>query len=365
MRVLILETYASATYGGAEKSMSAFSEYLENAGHEVFVVCEKLMDYAVEKERVLILDTQPPGVQGHWSYLRSLLKVRNFVKKHRIELLLTHTIHAFPFIRLLKNMTEIRTILYFKWVYNEEDLGYLNSWGIKGMDHYVAINTVVGKYWETHLTPDQKITYIPDGISFEHSKQHCTKQKSENISKLLYFGRIIEGKGLHLLLEALALLPQTFTLRVLGDFDPGLANQKISYYQYEIQELVLSLGLQNKVHFEGHVKNVQPFISESDLVVVPSIVEDAQPFSILESFALNRPAIGTNRGGIPKIFQGDSFWYCEPHPEAIFKKIQEFADMDPQQLSARTKKMGNSIEERYNITNTQSQLLENCWLLVN
>ncbi len=164
MNILILDGNASSTFGGAEKSMSVFSEYLEKSGHEVFLVCEKYSDYAVKKGRVEVINLQPPNVQGFFPYLNCVWKLIKFIKKYKIDLLITHTIHAFPMIRIVKTLTGIRTLVYFKWVYNKASIGSLNKWGLRGIKNYVAINEIVGNYWATNLPRNTKMEYLADGI---------------------------------------------------------------------------------------------------------------------------------------------------------------------------------------------------------
>ncbi len=359
MRILIVDGNASSTFGGAEKSMSVFSEYLEKTGNEVFLVCEKFTDYAVQNERVEVINLQPPNVQGVFSYLKSVQKLVRFIKKSKIDLLITHTIHAFPMIRIVKSITGIRTMVYFKWVHNQNSIGSLNKWGLRSIKNYVANNEMVGNYWARHLTPYTKIDYITDGILLNLSDSSLVHDK-ENQNEILYFGRIIESKGLHLLIKALSMLPEKYTLKVLGVFNPKSANTKEATYHSSIVRLVEELQLKERIFFEGHVKNVNEFIKNASLVVVPSIVDDAQPFSILESFALKCPAIGTNRGGIPTIFENDTFWYCEPNENAIFKKIEEVLNTNSDVLKSKTETMFNSIIRKYNVENTQKLLLDFC-----
>ncbi len=165
---------------------------------------------------------------------------------------------------------------------------------------------------------------------------------------------------MHLLIKAFAKLPQNYTLTVLGTFNPQASNTDEVNYHSSIMKLVEELQLKDRVFFKGHVKNVDKFIKNASLVVVPSIVDDAQPFSILESFALKCPAIGTNRGGIPIIFENDTFWYCEPNEDAILKKIEEVLNTDSDILKRKTEIMFNSIIKRYNSENTQKLLLAFC-----
>jgi len=359
MKILILDGNASSTFGGAEKSMSVFSEYLEKSGHEVFLVCEKFTDYAVQRERVEVNNLQPPNVQGFFPYLKSVLKFARFIKRNKIDLLITHTIHAFPMIRIVKSITGIRTLVYFKWVYNKKSIGWVNKWGLRGIKNYISINEVVGSYWARNLPLNTKMDYLADGINLNLSDMSSANNR-ENNNQILYFGRIIESKGLHLLIKAFSKLPKNYTLTVLGTFNPQSSNTDELDYHSSIMNLVEELQLKDRVFFKGHVKKVDKFIKNASLVVVPSIVDDAQPFSILESFALKCPAIGTNKGGIPIIFENDTFWYCEPNEDAIFKKMEEVLNTDSDILKCKTETVFNSIMKRYNSENTQKLLLDFC-----
>src|SRR5690606_13510211 len=139
---------------------------------------------------------------------------------------------------------------YFKWIYNKNSIGRLNKWGLRGIKNYMAINEVVGNYWARNLPLNTKMDYLADGISLNHSDNslECSKV---NKNQILYFGRIIESKGLHLLIKAFSRLPEKYTLTVLGTFNPQSSNTEKADYHSTIMKLVEELQLKNRIFFKG------------------------------------------------------------------------------------------------------------------
>jgi len=110
---------------------------------------------------------------------------------------------------------------------------------------------------------------------------------------LIYFGRLAEEKGLLFLLEAMKDL-KDINLKLVGD---GL--QKI-----EIKNFIAANNLSN-VKLLGHKSGQELYnlIKNSRMVVLPSIWYENNPLVILEAFALAKPVIGSNLGGIPELIE--------------------------------------------------------------
>jgi glycosyltransferase involved in cell wall biosynthesis len=359
MRVLVIEGVASPNFGGAEKSMSSFCDYLKHQKDDVFLVCENYHDsYAVPKEKTMVLNLQPFQKQGVNKYFKTIKSISKFIKTNQIDLVITHCIHTMPLLRLVKFRTGIPLLIYFKWVFNQSNIGAINSWGLKGFDSYVAINEFVGNYWKSQLNDKNNFEYVPDGVEFLDVPEF--NRSLPEMINILYFGRIFRGKGLHLLLEALSKLGDNYKLTVLGDFKPNdSTNNELEYHNY-IEKRVKELNIENKVNFIGLVDNVVPYIKEASLVVVPSIIDDAQPFSVLESFANGCPALGTNRGGIPYLFENDKFWYCEPESDELTNKILSIMSLTSSELAEKTNIRYEDLRLRYNKSKTENTLRDIC-----
>lgn len=107
----------------------------------------------------------------------------------------------------------------------------------------------------------------------------------------LYFGRLIEEKGVNVLLDAVA-LARDVPLIVVGD-GPDL--EKLKNY-------AKAHGL-SQVKFVGAKwgEELDQILHGCRFVVVPSLWHENFPYVILQSFAKGKPVIGSNRGGIPEL----------------------------------------------------------------
>jgi glycosyltransferase involved in cell wall biosynthesis len=68
----------------------------------------------------------------------------------------------------------------------------------------------------------------------------------------------------------------------------------------EIRDLVISLGLEDSVHFMGNRNDVYHFMNGSNIFLLPSLVEGL-PAVILEAMASNCPVVAYDAGGISEI----------------------------------------------------------------
>lgn len=139
---------------------------------------------------------------------------------------------------------------------------------------------------------ESKIRYYPNSVDTDIF--HPGKDKLKDT--LLYVGRIIPRKGLHVLLKALGHLRRPVHLIVIGPPEHGS-----SYFQSVMQqiEIVNSKG-KHKVSYLGNVDQAElvEWYRKASLFVLPSINE---PFGIvlLEALASGTPVISTRSGGIP------------------------------------------------------------------
>lgn len=107
----------------------------------------------------------------------------------------------------------------------------------------------------------------------------------------LYFGRLIEEKGVDILVEAAALAPEV-AIKIVGSGPDEDA----------LRERAAALGLAN-VEFLGPLWNEElaPVLSAARFVVIPSIWHENFPYVINQAFAYGRPVIGADRGGITEL----------------------------------------------------------------
>jgi glycosyltransferase involved in cell wall biosynthesis len=108
---------------------------------------------------------------------------------------------------------------------------------------------------------------------------------------LLVVANLIAEKGVDVALRALADLPESVILWVVG----GGRDQQ------SLDRLARELGLGHRVRFLGLQRDVSPFMQAADVLVCPSLWGEAAGLVNIEALACGLPVIASQIGGIPEI----------------------------------------------------------------
>ena len=112
------------------------------------------------------------------------------------------------------------------------------------------------------------------------------------IGQLLYIGRFIENKGIEILFDAVAILPDSckWSIKLMGE----------GYYKKYLIDYAKSLNIYDKIEFIPWQRNKNKInvIKESDILIVPSIWDEAFGIVGIEAMACAKPVVAFNVGGI-------------------------------------------------------------------
>lgn len=141
---------------------------------------------------------------------------------------------------------------------------------------------------------------INKNIDFESKKQLYKKYGiNENDKILIFTGRFVPGKGIEEILSALELVKiENIKVLIIGASLNAL-NIKNNFEQEVINK---SRKLKNKVIFTGFINydELYKFYAIADVAILPSIIEDSAPLTIIEALNCGLPIITTDSGGIPE-----------------------------------------------------------------
>jgi glycosyltransferase involved in cell wall biosynthesis len=155
------------------------------------------------------------------------------------------------------------------------------------MDQVVVASRFMGRLLERNGFDSERIAVLPlfPSGSVPHEPSPMSGRDS-----LLYMGQISRFKGLPLLLQALAKVPDSVTLEVAGD---GPVRDKC-------EQMVRSHGLGSRVRFHGWQGRaaLSELLRKAYAVVVPSTWNE--PFGLvgLEAMAAARPVIAFDVGAV-------------------------------------------------------------------
>lgn len=130
--------------------------------------------------------------------------------------------------------------------------------------------------------------------------------------RVLFLGNVIPRKGLHTLLEALALLPRdSWRLTVVGSLEVEAA------YVRHIKTRIAEAGWGGQITFTGPLeeKSLASRLARSQVLAVPSFYEG---FGIvyLEGMAFGLPALATTAGGAQEIITSGRDGFLAPPGDA-------------------------------------------------
>ena len=161
----------------------------------------------------------------------------------------------------------------------------------------------------------KKTVLLPLGFDEKIFIKRKRKKKTFTIS---YFGRITRDKGLHILLKSLEKVK--FKFRFILDVSHIDDNKYFNEILIKFNS-ILKKSKTKKIkcdHFQ-----ISKFMSNSDLVVLPSIYEEQYGRVIQEAVASGSLAIGSNVGAIPEIIKDKNLIFKNKDHEELAKKINK------------------------------------------
>jgi glycosyltransferase involved in cell wall biosynthesis len=188
------------------------------------------------------------------------------------------------------------------------------------------------------------VTIIPFGVNTDAFSQSRMAERDPNQPLTIGFvGRMLPGKGLNLLSEALGLLAsEKWNLLVVGD-GPERASFESSLAARDLRE---------RARFTGAVsyEQVPEFFKQIDMLVMPTETTERirEQFGrvLVEAMAGCIPVIGSTCGAIPEVISDAGLVFPEGDAQALAEAMQRMlTDAD---LRARCAMLGKTrVEENY------------------
>ncbi|KKO19435.1 MAG: hypothetical protein BROFUL_01850 [Candidatus Brocadia fulgida] len=190
-----------------------------------------------------------------------------------------------------------------------------------------------------------KIVYLPNFVRVED----FNPQYDWLESSIVYFGRLSEEKGLFTLIEAVKDI-QGITLKIIGE---GPLRERL-----ELE--VRNSGIRN-IEFLGYKggKELKEEIRKAMFVVYPSEWYENNPRSIIEGFALGKPALGARIGGIPELVKDNEtgVTFESGNGEDLKAKI-EYLRKNPNKIVEMGKTARVFVEQELNDEKHYEKLME-------
>jgi len=208
---------------------------------------------------------------------------------------------------------------------------------LKKVNRIVAVSESAKRFIR-YFTDREDIIVIPNGVDIKRFTPPREKEFGKN---LLYVGRLVPKKGLHVLLYA---------MKRIIDRDRGVRLRIAGKGRLLplLKSLSRMLGIDKNVRFLGYVpdERLPDLYRSSDMLILPSITGESFGITLLEAMASGLPVVGTDVGGIPEIIR-DCGRIVEPgRPDKLARAIMELIE-DPEKMRELGEKGRERVERFY------------------
>jgi glycosyltransferase involved in cell wall biosynthesis len=295
--LFIVHTESSLGWGGQEIRILSEAQGLIGRGHQVTLLCPpesrihaEAAAWKVPVVAVPIARKRPAGVRALFRWL----------KRHRCDVVSTHSStdswlaaiallalgRPYPMVRTRHISAPVPRNLPTRWLYT----------------HATARIVTTGEALKKELIETNgyraaRIDSVPtgiDGARFAPGDRAAARASLGLPAEGTLVGIVAtlrSWKGHRYLVEAVAALPGTVALAIVGDGPQRKA----------LEALVDKLGLRTRVRFAGNQRDVLPWLQALDIFVLPSYANEGVPQALVQAMLAGLPCVTTHAGSIAEL----------------------------------------------------------------
>ncbi|MFP4367422.1 MAG: glycosyltransferase [Bacteroidales bacterium] len=307
MRILFVHSIGKRKFGGGEKWLISAASGLRDSGHKV-IVGGRPGSRLLKAARLNGLETVNFNIFSDLS-IYHVFRIARFIRTNNIDVLITKgrdLAVAGCAARMAGNpLVLVRHGLPMQTSFRK------HSFLLRKLADGVITNTKSIKEFYEHknLVKRNFTRVIYNGTNATNNvPSYNYAQRFPGKKIVLTVGRLAIQKGYYYLIDAISLLSREhgdIMFVVLGE--GKLHNKLLSYAR--------QMGVSERIHFEGFVDNVVPYLKGCDLFVLPSLYEGMSN-AAMEAMAYGKPVVLTNVNGARELIPDDSKGILIPPKDA-------------------------------------------------
>ena len=366
----ILYLDSGSGIGGGQRSLLLLLNLLDKDRFTPFVGCLGDSPFAAEAEKTeaRVVPLSLPTAHNKTDKIRRftlgdlledlrqfkvILQLHRMVKRNAIDLIHANSLSVALLGGIVARINRIPILMHKR---------YATSYGVldricERLLHRVIL---VSEATRWNFAPIAKQTLIYNGVdldAFQASPEEVQDLRAELLPDAsdasIVAGvvtRITPEKGIHFLVRAIAALKglslmtgTDIKLLIVG----GPYFQKDIDYMNELKQEVADLGVEDSIIFTGFLSDTRVVTSLLDIVLVPSIIPEACPRTIIEAMAVGKPVIATPLGGSKELVTPDTGILVPPEDASAIADAIAILTTDRERLRAMGKASRNRAEQLF------------------
>lgn len=342
MRIFILVPTFSPNIGGVESYLDDLCRYLVKKGHYLYVmayqpITTKARGLSFEKRGNLeirriswfghnLFHKLEPYPLLEFLYITPWLFANAFffMLKHRknIDVIHAHGLNAAVMAKFLAQIFKKKSVMSTCAVYNFKKGSLMakgTAWALGGFDRVLSLaNFSREELLRIGIAEDKVKPYYlwidQEAYSPRNKADVKVSLGVQNKFLVLFVGRFIKIKGVEIILEVASRVTEDIHFCFIGDDGPLLS--KVEEVAAQSKNVILIKGVRGK--------DLVPYYQAADLLVVPSLYNEAFGKVIIEALSCGTPVVGANKGAIRDIVLPAVGRVIEPTFENFQKEIEYF-----------------------------------------
>ena len=306
--ILFLLRFHSLKRGSFEESLIYRAEKLKSEFKLVYVFAKFPPSWLYKSLREFDASVDHLDLKTN---LRSLFLLNKLLHKYKPKIIHFHFFSLLtPFIPYIKFKYKIKVIFHIHAIISyDKGSNFLSSRlipfrkyiAVRTIDLAIAVSKFVRQRTLEHFSfPHPKIVTIYNGIKNNSKKEKIKKfqiiDSVENSRFLIVAGGWLTNiKGIDILLKSIPLVKNN-TIKDIIVFIVGDGPERNN-----LKNLCSELELEKNIEFLGWRNDVHNILALADLVVIPSVVEEAFCYFLLEAMRTGKAVIASNIGAIPEL----------------------------------------------------------------
>ena len=292
----ILHVVGAKVWGGGEQYVFDICDELHRRGVDVYTLIDKRNISFYER-----FNTVSKTFIGNLYALQGLTSLYSVSKRIKEEGITSIHCHSGKYILLcvlLKKMTGIKLFFYKHNVIARKDDAY-HQWIESQVDGFICVSKCV---YDAQVNPkcSDKYHLVYNGVNIHRFPEiECDGNDCIDRPFMIgYAGRIIENKGIYVLLEAIRVLYQydkNIKLRICGDGEEVDIEQM---YRYIIEN-----SMESYTEYIGFQKDINQFYRTIDCLVAPSKVKEAFGLVLCEAMYCKTLVVASKSGAQHEIIK--------------------------------------------------------------